>query len=334
MRTLVLSRNSLSVSLEGAHLVVRDHANEGVGLQRVPLAEVERVVVCGQPSITFPVMAELLDRHIPCSFLTRGGRWRGVMDGDHGFHADRRRRQYESVADADFCLRLASRIVQAKLRNSRRTLQRLAANRNMSLIACPDFRALESCLSALPFMRAVDAVRGVEGVAAAAYFRLLSRFFPDAVPFGGRTRRPPQDEANALLSFLYTLLANEVVAAVRSHGLDVAAGYLHRTGDRSPALALDLMEPFRPVLADRVALDLLNHGRLSPASDFKMHENGGVYLTDKGRPIVFRAFDDALERKSETEQGALTMRQLIDRDVCSFIRMLEQAEQPHFYHAA
>ena len=256
------------------------------------------------------------------------------MDGDTGFHAGRRKRQYESVADEEFRLRLTSRIILAKLKNSRRTLQRLAANRGMSLSGSSDYQALENCISAVPFMRTVDAVRGLEGVAAADYFRLLSRFFPQNVPFVSRTRRPPRNAANALLSFLYALLTNEVVAAVRSHGLDVAAGYFHRACDRAPALALDLMEPFRPVLADRIALDLLNHGRLDPLLDFEELDTGGVYLTDRGRPVVFRAFDEALARKSVTGYGAQTMRQLIDHDVCSFIRMLENAEQPSFFHAA
>lgn len=141
MRTLILSKSSLAVSLEGEHLIVRDHANAQVGAQRVPLAEVERVVVCGQPSITFPVMAKLLGKGIPCGFLTRGGRWRGVMDGDSGFHAGRRKRQYESMADEDFRLRLASRVILAKLKNSRRTLQRLAANRGMNLSESFDYQA-------------------------------------------------------------------------------------------------------------------------------------------------------------------------------------------------
>lgn len=333
MRTLVLSRNSLSVSLEGEHLVIRDHANESAGLSRVPLADVERVVICGQPSVSFPALAKMLDRRIPCGFLTRGGRWRGLMDGDPGFHAGRRRRQYETMATDDFRLAFASRVLSAKLKNSRRALQRLAANRQISLDGLPDWLGLERCIAALPFMRTVDAARGLEGVAAANYFRLLSRFFPGDFPFVCRTRRPPRDAANALLSFLYTLLENEVVSAVRSHGLDVAAGYFHRGCDRSPSLALDLMEPFRS-LVDRVALDLLNHRRLDSVGDFECLENGGVHLSDKGRPKVFRAFDDAMNRVRETESGALSVRQLIDKDVCSFIRMLENSEMPRFFHAA
>jgi len=333
-RTLVLNRNSISVGLEGGHLVVRDHAAEDAAPVRVPLVDVDRVIVSGQPSISFPAIAKLMDEKIPCSFLTHGGRWRGLMDGDPGFHADRRKRQYESLADNDFCMRFTARAIEAKLKNSRRTLLRLAANRKLSLDGDSDWNGLNKCVGALAYMRTVDALRGLEGSAASCYFRVLSRFFPADAPFDVRTRRPPRDAANALLSFVYTLLSNEVVASVRSHGLDVAAGYFHRDRDRSPSLALDLMEPYRPAFADRLVLDLLNHRRIVSARDFRELEGGGVHLTDEGRAIVFRAFDEALSRRLETDGGHVTMRQQIDRDVCSFLAMLEKAETPRFYHAA
>ena len=105
MATLVLNRDSLCVSLEGRHLVVRDHAAEG-NLQRLPLVDVDRVIVAGQPAISFRVLAHLMDRRIPCSFLTHGGRWRGMMDGDYGFHAGRRILQYERTAAASCFARL------------------------------------------------------------------------------------------------------------------------------------------------------------------------------------------------------------------------------------
>jgi len=333
-RTLVLNRNSIAVSLEGGHLIVRDHAAEDTAPVRVPLADVERVIVSGQPAISFPAIAKMMDEKIPCSFMTHGGRWRGLMDGDFGFHADRRRRQYESMGDDDFCMRFTARVVEAKLKNSRRTLLRLAANRKTTLDGNSDWNGLGKCIGAMPYMRTVDALRGLEGSAASCYFRTLARFFPDDAPFETRTRRPPRDAANALLSFVYTLLANEVVAAVRAHGLDVAAGYFHRDRDRSPSLALDLMEPYRPALADRLALDLLNHGRIRADRHFHELETGGVHLTDEGRAVVFRAFDDALARRIDTEAGHVTMRQQIDRDVCSFLAMLERSETPRFYHAA
>lgn len=334
MQTLVLSRSSLSVHLEGNHLLIHDHARPDGPVTKVPLATIGRVVVSGQPAISFPVLARLMDLEIPCSFMTSGGRWRGLMDGDRGFHADRRMRQYESLANEDFCRSFTRRVISAKIKNCRRTIQRLAASRNEAIDQSPDWKGLTCNLAELSRFETVDSIRGLEGVAAARYFRLLARFFPKDAPFLERTRRPPRDAANALLSFAYTLLENEVVASVRSHGLDVAAGYFHRDHGRSPSLALDLMEPFRPVLADRLVLDLLNHRRIHPQRHFETVENGGVHLTEEGRPIVFRAFDEALLRQQETPYGRLSLRQMIDRDVCSYLAFLEKGMLPTFYLAA
>ena len=330
MRTLVLNRSSLAVSLEGEHLVVRDHAESDSELHRVPLVQVSRVVIAGQPAISFAALAKLMDMRIPCSFLTARGRWRGMMDGDTGFHAGRRARQYQSLANEAFALRIAKWVVDGKLRNSRRTLQRLAANRRMDISRDGSWFLLEACRKNLHSLASVDSVRGVEGTAASCYFKLLSRFFPTSMPFSERTRRPPRDPANALLSFLYTLLEGEVTAAVRAHGLDVAAGYLHRDHERSPSLSLDLMESFRPYFADRLALDLLNHHRLDAERDFEPRDDGGIYLNESGRATVFRAVDDALERRCETVYGRLTLRQIIDRTVCDFIAVLEENAEPRF----
>lgn len=333
MQTLVIGKSSVSVKLEADHLIIHDHAVKDMVPVKVPLVDIERLVVSGQPSISFPVLAKMMDRQIPCSFMTAGGRWRGTMDGDRGFHAGRRMRQYESLADDAFRLHFTKRVIAAKIANSRRTLQRLAANRKLALEGNSEWIGISNCIGAVPLMETADAVRGIEGVAAARYFRLLSRFFPKEAPFTVRTRRPPRDAANSLLSFCYTLLENEVVAAVRRHGLDVAAGYFHRDHDHSPSLALDLMEPFRP-MADRLVLDLLNHRRVRADEHFEPGENGGIYLADTGRPIVFRAFDEMMRRKLDAENGHLDLRQLIDRDVCRFLGMLEAGESPNFFHAA
>ena len=322
MATLVLNRNSLSVKLESEHLLIHEHADGG-GFSRLPLVDVERVVVVGQPAISFPVLAELLDRGIPCSFLTSGGRWRGMMDGDGGFHAGRRVRQYERVNDPAFALLLSRQTVLAKISAGRRTIQRLAAERRIHLADDPDWLSLTQLKGRLSRMETVEAVRGVEGMAATLYFRLLGGFFPPDAPFTGRSRRPPLDPANALLSFIYTLLTGAFTAAVRVHGLDVAGGYFHRGRDRSPALALDLMEPFRPAWADRLALDLLNHRRVRAERHFEQAD-GGVYLNESGRGIVFRAFDELMERCRKTDRGSVSCRQMIDQEVCRFIALLER----------
>jgi len=333
MATLVLNRDSLSVNLESNHLVIHDHAGGG-GFQRVPLVDVERVIVAGQPSISFHVLAKLMDLGIPCSFLTHGGRWRGMMDGDGGFHAGRRILQYERMRDGDFAVQFARQLAAAKIANCRRSLQRLAAERGMTLADDAGWRMLTALAGELPMAKSSDTVRGIEGVAANGYFKLLGLFFPKGAPFERRSRRPPLNPANALMSFAYTLLENEFTAAIRAHGLDVAGGFLHKGIDRSPALALDLMEPFRPMLADRLTLNLLNHRRLLADRHFERVAEGGCHLTADGRGIVFRAFDEMMARRVAVECGRVTIRKVIDREVCRFIGMLEGREPMRFHRAA
>ncbi|MFD2837531.1 CRISPR-associated endonuclease Cas1 [Azotobacter vinelandii] len=144
----------------------------------------------------------------------------------------------------------------------------------------------------------VDVLRGLEGEAAQAYFGVFDHLIrvPDAsLRFSGRSRRPPLDAVNALLSFLYTLLTHDCRSALETVGLDPAVGYLHRDRPGRPSLALDLVEEFRPVLADRLALSLLNRRQLS-AADFQTLDNGAVLLRDEARKQVLTAYQ---ERKRE-----------------------------------
>ncbi len=331
MGTLVLNGKSLSVKLELEHLVVHDHADGS--LRRVPLVNVDRVIVCGEPAVSFAALAGLMDRQIPCTFLRRSGMWRGLMDGDSGFHADRRARQYERLYDTEFCFDAARRLVSDKIANCRRSLQKLFANRGLSAASDAHFRKLSALGRMLPATCTVDGLRGLEGIAAAAYFAVLARFFPAECPFGVRSRRPPRNAANALLSFVYTLLAGEFTAAVRAHGLDVAAGFFHRGHDRAPALALDLMEPCRPVLADRLVLDLLNHRRVRPGEHFFTDADGGVFLNEAGRRVVFQAFDAEMKRTFVRDGRALTVRAGIDGVVCRYLDALYGRTPPDFFRA-
>src|SRR5207253_1361641 len=144
----------------------------------------------------------------------------------------------------------------------------------------------------------VDALRGAEGEAAQNYFAVFDQLIRTDEPeicFGGRSRRPPLDPVNALLSFLYTLLTHDCRSAAESVGLDPAVGFLHRDRPGRPSLALDLMEELRPVLADRLALSLLNRRQLR-ARDFEARDGGGVLLSEAGRKTVLTAWQ---ERKKE-----------------------------------
>lgn len=333
MSTLVINRQSISVKLESNHLVLHEHADGG-SFQRVPLVDIDRVIIVGQPAITFPVLAKLMDMGIPCSFLTSSGKWRGLMDGDCGFHAERRILQYERSNNEEFALKMVRRLVAAKIANCRRTIQRFAAERRLILDEISQWQRLKTCIGEVDFLKSIDSLRGLEGIAGNLYFQILSQFFPKDMPFRSRTRRPPRDPANAVLSFCYVLLANTFASTIRTHGLDVACGFFHRGGDRAPALALDLMEPFRPVLADRLTINLLNHHRLRVSEHFGGGADDGVYLNEKGRKIVFAAYDEMMRRRISVGGRQLTIREIIDREICHYLKAIEGQKEMYFYRAA
>ena len=337
MATLVLNNDSISVSLESDHIVVRRHDIEGAA-ETLPVKDVERVVVIGSPAITFPVLARFMDRGIPCAFLTKGQRWRGTIDTGSQRNVARRMLQYDRLRDAAACLMLAKGAVTAKLRNCRRVIQRLCANRGMSIPGADEhWRGLNGSISDVSAATDLDAVRGVEGIGSFHYFRLLDGFMPFGFNFPARSRRPPLDPANAVLSFAYTALMNEVAASVRVHALDVGLGFMHQDRERSPSLALDLMEAFRPGFADLLVLDMVGHDRLDSEKDFvRVNETGGVYLASTARGRALAACEKALSRPFRPlgKLERTTMRLAIDAQVLAFVRFLEDGTQPEFFRLA
>ena len=262
-----------------------DREKDDVRTLSVPLFDIERVVVVGRASLTTPLVQRLLRHGTPLCYLSGRGRWLGTLEPTVNGHALRRLRQYELARDAGFALTVARALVSAKIRNSRRVLQRLAANRDQSedpaqVDACNSLQALTNRAGQ---SATLDSLRGLEGLAAAIYFRHLGTFFPAELPFASRSRRPPRDEANALLSFTYTVVLAEVDGAVRAAGLDPCLGFLHEIAYGRPALSLDLLEPLRGPLGDLHVLRLLNH-QLLQKGDFEFRaDDGGTYLTREAR---------------------------------------------------
>lgn len=339
MPSLVLTSDTLSVRLLSRRLeVFRRNPKEpdtAIARTEVPLFDLDRVVLIGQPSVTIPVLTELMDAGIPCFFLTAHGRWRGALCPDNNRNAARRIRQYEQASDPVFGLHVARRLIYAKLRNSRRVLQRLAANRELT-----DTPEHESVCNELKHLsqratgaETLDELRGIEGLAAARYFRRIGTFFPESAPFRERSRRPPRDAANALLSWTYTILLGEVEGAVRSHGLDASIGVLHVDTTNTPSLALDLLEPLRPAIADLLVLSILNHNILRPEHFEVSGEDGGTYLTEEARKPYFIAYEQAMTRRFALVKGAphTDFRRVIDAQVCAYLRALEQGSDEVFF---
>ncbi len=339
MPSLILSGDTLRVTRlsERLEIVRRVHDPDGKRneTRHVPLHDIDRVVLIGQPAISIPSLTSLMDRGIPCFLLTRRGRWRGSLTPDNNLNAARRIRQYEQAMNPEFSLRISQALINAKIRNGRRALQRLSANRNATGGADYEqtMRTLRQYADSALEAESVDIARGLEGIAAALYFQRLSFCFPTHIPFTTRSRRPPRDPANALLSFGYAVLLCEVEGAVRAHGLDAAIGCLHTDRTHAPSLALDLMEPLRPAVVDLLVLNIVNHLLMKPDEAFEMHEDGGVYLNESGRHIFFQAYEQAMNRRFVLGKNEphTDLRHVIDEQVCAYIRALEQNQTPQFF---
>lgn len=271
---------------------------------RVPLHHLQSVVCFGRVGVSLPLMHRLADEGKALVLLDENGRFRARLEGATSGNVLLRRAQYAQSLDSSFCLRFARACVAGKVRNARQVLLRGARdsrNESDSRGLTRGAQKLAATLRALPETQDLDGLRGLEGVAARQYFDcqslLVKADLRSVFSMDGRTRRPPRDRMNALLSFLYSMWMNDCRSALETVGLDPQVGFLHLLRPGRAALALDLMEEFRS-FADRLALSLVN--RLQVREDeFSVSAGGGVTLTPDARKTVVAAFQ---ERKQEDVQ--------------------------------
>jgi CRISP-associated protein Cas1 len=300
--------NTLYITTQGAWLN-KDGANVAVSLEnaelgRVPIHTIGGIVGFGRVLMSSPLMGYCASEGVTVSFLSEEGRFLARMEGPVSGNVLLRREQYRRTDQPRACADLVRGFVIGKLLNQRTVIRR-ALRDHGDAVTEDEARGLsrtEERLSAALYQATreidTDALRGVEGDAANAYFGTfdtLIRAQKEVFQFSGRSRRPPLDPMNALLSFLYVLLLHDIRSALETVGLDPAVGFLHRERPGRPSLALDVMEEFRAFLADRLALSLINRRQLSQ-KDFKYIENGAVLLSDEGRKTVLLAYQ---ERKRE-----------------------------------
>ncbi len=298
--------NVLYVQTQGAvlhleHDTVRVSV-EGETKLRVPILRLGGIVVFGQVTLTPFLIQRCAEDGRSLVWLNRNGRFKARVEGPVRGNVLLRRAQHLALSDHERTALIARQIVAAKIQNTRHVLLRAARDlasmdRNTPLSMAADY--LAGILSRLHTIQGLDEIRGAEGDAARAYFGVFGHMIrgdrPEFLP-DGRTRRPPRDRTNAVLSFLYALVRGECASALEGVGLDPQVGYLHALRPGRPALALDLMEEFRPILADRLAITLINRRQLRPEY-FESAPGGAVLLTEEGRKEVIVAY----QRRKEEE---------------------------------
>lgn len=269
---------------------------------QVPLHHLGSVVCLGNVMLSPALMHRCADEGIGLVLLDGNGRFKARLEGAVSGNILLRQAQHKHASDSNFALNVSRSMIAGKLRNARQVLlrgAREAADEPDAKTLTAAATSLRASVRNLPLAADLDSVRGIEGDAAKVYFSALNGVIRrDARPhFGmdGRTRRPPRDRINALLSFLYSMLMNDCRSALESVGLDPQLGFLHAVRPGRAALALDLMEEFRAIMADRLALTLINRGQVGK-DDFAERKGGAVSLEGNARRTVVIAYQ---ERKQE-----------------------------------
>ncbi len=268
---------------------------------RIPIHNLEGIVCFGYTGASPALMHLCAERGVALSFLSESGRFLARVSGPVHGNVLLRRRQYRLTDSPDEALQLAGNFIIGKLFNCRCVLQRFLRDHEQR----GDPQALQAAVDGLSgqLQKVADSpqlemLRGVEGEGARTYYGVFDHLIleaKDTFKFSGRSRRPPLDPVNALLSFLYTLLGHDCAAALETVGLDPQVGFLHRERPGRASLALDLMEELRPYLVDRFILSLINNRQIG-AAGFVTKESGGVLMTDEVRKNVIAAWQ---KRKQE-----------------------------------
>ena len=296
--------NTLFVTTQGAYLA-KDGETVAVRIEgevalRVPLHTLDSVVCFGNVGCSPFLMGFCGERNVGLSFLSENGRFLARVQGPVSGNVLLRREQYRRADDPEFSAKVAAACVLGKVANCRTSLLRAVRDHGGKVDVSALQDAIDRLAAALRRLQgglSLDEVRGVEGDAARVYFNAFDHLIvrdKDFFYMRQRSRRPPLDRINCLLSFLYTLVVNDIRSALETVGLDPAVGYLHRDRPGRAGLALDLMEEFRP-LADRLALSLVNLGQLQE-KDFVISDGGAVRMSDAARKTLLVTYQ---KRKQE-----------------------------------
>jgi len=275
---------SVYVLQPGAYLQREGHSLKvvkgGEVIDEIPMEGLKRLTLMGYVSLTGGVLDSLITNRVETVFMTPSGRFRARLVLDEHRHVELRMAQYERLGSGDFALETAKIIVKGKLRNMTRFLLLRARQYDDQRLRTGAAR-IKSMERAVDMLPNIEKLRGLEGNASKIYFKLFSRLIRNPLfEFRGRNKRPPLDPVNALLSFVYTMLTNEVLSAIKAVGLDPYLGSLHTIEYGRPSLACDLVEEYRCFLGDRLVLGLVNRKVISP-EDFIYRELASSNYVDE-----------------------------------------------------
>jgi len=319
MATLYLLEQGTSLFKKNFRFIIHVPKKKKI---EVPIREVEIILLFGNINLSTPAIATCLESQINVLFLSPFGRYKGHLWNRDSSNLNLELLQYQYHSDRPFQFNISKAIVWGKLMNSKQLLLRL--NRKRKILAVQKvISGINSDLEALEYANNIDSLRGYEGVTAARYFSVLGQLITNQeFEFSQRHRQPPTDPVNALLSFGYTLLFNNVLSLIIAEGLSPYFGNFHYGEKKKPYLAFDLMEEFRSPIVDSLVLNLINNSLLKQR-DFERNYDNGFYLLPKSRRLFLNQFES---RMNETVRHPELQKSISYREVIQLqIRLYKQS---------
>ncbi len=309
MSTVYITEHGAVVRLSSRTLIITKGKEK---LAQIPLIGVDNILIFGNAQVSTQAVSALLEEGVDITYLSPQGKLRGRLVSTASKNVLLRVAQYERYLDDDFQINLARVILKAKMRNGKKVIKRQLYN-HPELNVQNELDTIDKSIKQVDHRKTINSMMGDEGVASAAYFKTLGRLVRRSFAFEKRSRRPPYDPVNALLSFGYTLLTNEIFSLLHAHGFDPYIGYLHGIVYGRPSLALDVVEEFRHPVIDRFVLYLINQQKLTE-SDFQ-DKKPGIYLTEEGLKRFFKEYNKLKKRTFQSFEQKLPLHDIIKRQI-------------------
>lgn len=327
MSCLYVTEHGASVGIHQNQVEVR---YQDGSLKSIPIEPLESIELFGRSQMTTQAIVEFLSRGIPVSFYAHGGKYFGRLVNTDVVNVSRQRLQFVMTEDEGFCLALAKRILEAKIHNQCVLLRRYARSSEENVGA--EIVILSRTETRADRCESMEELIGCEGFAARQYFQGLGKLVKEEFHFEKRSKRPPKDEFNALISFGYSLLFHEIHAKAENRGLNAYLGFIHEDKEKHPALISDLVEEWRAVIVDAAAMSLINGNEIQK-EHFRKTENG-VYLDKEGSKIFINKMEQKMRREMrylDYADYSVTFRRALDMQIMRLIKAMEKKD-PELYH--
>lgn len=328
MSYLFVNSNGAHINYDANYVVVR-YGEEAI--RRIPVENLEAIYIFTSVQITSQCVVQCLKRGINISYYSKGGSYFGRLQSTNHINVQRQRKQ-AALADSEFSLELAKNIVSGKIHNQEIILRRYARSEEKDV---KDILVrMRHSLKKIGHCETVSEIMGYEGNAAKLYFDGLSRVVHEEFAFKGRSRRPPKDEFNSMLSLGYSILMNEIYGRLENKGLNPYFGFIHSDREKHPTLASDMMEEWRATLVDSLVMSLVNGHEIHTEHFFHNRDNPGYYLTTEGMNIFLKKYEKKMQTATQYLDYidyAVTFRQAIDLQINELTKAIEN-EDASLYH--